>query len=146
MDVQILPAEVLQKLVENGKIYREAKASGDYNLAESKLLASWEAFPHPKHSWDSSESLIKTIVQYYIDRKEFSSAERWVGELFKCEPLPGDPKPYLLLGKIYYESGKHELAKENLIKAYEMGGRRGYANEDQKYLKFALDQMKKSNK
>lgn len=146
MDIQNLPAEVLQKLVKNGKIYREAKASGDYSLAESKLLASWEAFPDPKHSWDSSESLIKTIVQYYIERKEFSAAESWVGELFKCEPLPGDPKPYLLLGKIYYESGKTELAKENLIKAYEMGGRRGCANEDQKYLEFALDQIKKSDK
>ena len=146
MDIQNLPAEVLQKLVENGKIYREAKASGDYSLAESKLLASWEAFPHPKHSWNSSESLIKTIVQYYIDRKEFSSAESWVGELFKCEPLPCDPMPYFLLGKIYYDSGRTELAKENLIKAYEAGGRRGYANEDQKYLKFALDQMKKSEK
>jgi hypothetical protein len=146
MNIQNLPAEVLQKLAENGKIYREAKASGDCNLAESKFLASWEAFPHPKHSWDSSESLIKTIVQHYIDRKEFSSAESWVGELFKCEPLPGDPKPYLLLGKIYYDSGRTELAKENLIKAYEMGGRRGYANEDQKYLKLALDQMKKSEK
>lgn len=146
MEIQNFTAEVLQKLVENGRIYRKAKASGDYSLAESKLLAIWEAFPHPKHSWDSSESLIKTIVQYYIERKEFSSAESWVGELFKCKPLPGDPKPYLLLGKIYFESGKTELAKENLIKAYETGGRRGYANEGQKYLKFALDQIKKWDK
>ncbi len=146
MDVQPLPPEALQKLVEYGKIYMKAKAAGDYTLAESQLLASWEAFPDPKHSWDSSESLIKTIVQYYIDRKDLSSAERWVDELFKCTPLPGDPKPYMLLGKIYHESGKHDLAAKNLVKAYEMGGRRGYVGEDPKYLEFALDQMKKAAK
>lgn len=146
MDVQPLPPEALQKLVEYGKIYRDAKAAEDYALAESQLLASWEAFPDPKHSWDSSESLIKTIAQYYIERKEFSSAEKWVDELFKCAPLPRDPKPYLLLGKIYYESGKHDLAANNLVKAYEMGGRRGYVGEDPKYLKFALDQIKKAAK
>ncbi|MBF9264490.1 hypothetical protein [Paracidovorax cattleyae] len=146
MDVQPLPPEVLEKLVQNGKIYREAKAAGDYALAEAQLLASWDAFPEPKHSWDSSESVTKTIAGYYIERKNFSAAETWVKELFKCDPLPSDPKPYLLLGKIYYESGRHELAAQNLIKAYEMGGRRGYASEDPKYLKFALDQIKKASK
>ncbi|GKS92248.1 hypothetical protein [Acidovorax sp. SUPP2539] len=146
MDVQPLPPAVMEKLVQNGKVYRDAKASGDYASAEAQLLASWDAFPEPKHSWDSSESVIKTIAGFYIERKDFSAAENWVKELFKCDPLPGDPKPYLLLGKIYYESGRHELAAQNLIKAYEMGGRRGYASEDPKYLKFALDEIKNASK
>ncbi|MEA9585911.1 hypothetical protein VC279_06240 [Xanthomonas sp. WHRI 10064A] len=146
MRVSVLPAEVYNQMVVNGKVYRDAKASGDYKSAESKLLATWDAFPEPKHLWDSSESTIKVIIDFYIERQDFTSAEKWAKELFKCDPLPNDPEPYIILGKIYLESGRQDLATHNLVKAYEVGGRRGYVGEDQKYLKYALDQMKKAGK
>lgn len=146
MRVQSLSSDIYQKMVENGKIYREAKASGDYKLAESKLLATWGAFPEPKHLWDSSQSTLKVIIDFYIERKGFSSAEQWAKELFRCDVLPNDPEPYIILGKIYLESCRQDLATQNLVKAYEMGGRRGYVGEDPKYLKYALDQMKKAGK
>ncbi len=50
--------------------------------------------------------------------------------MFNCEPLPNDPYPYILLGEIYLEWGKEDLATENLVKAFEMGGRQGFVGED----------------
>lgn len=146
MPVQKLPPEIYDIMAENGKVYRAAKASGDYDLAEKKLLEIWSKFPEPKHLWDSSQSLIKAITAFYWECKSYLAAEKWAKELFNCELLPADPEPYIILGKIYLDAGNHELATQNLIKAYEMGGRRGYSGEDPKYLKFALDQMKKAAK
>lgn len=146
MPVQKLPSEVYEVMVENGKAYRSAKASGNYVLAEEKLLDTWKKFPEPKHLWDSSQSLIKAISSFYWEQRKFADAENWAKELFHCELLPGDAEPYIIVGKIYFEAGSQGLAAQNLIKAYELGGRRGYSGEDPKYLKFALDQMKKASK
>ncbi|MEA9585912.1 hypothetical protein VC279_06245 [Xanthomonas sp. WHRI 10064A] len=144
MPAQELPLEIERKESEYGKAYGEAMKSHDYEKAERMLLSSWGVYPEPKHLWSSSKSLIKDIINFYLDRKSFQSAENWAGELFKCNLLPNDPKPYIILGKIYFESGRMALAEEQLVKAYEMGGRRGYVGEDPKYIKFVLDNKKKS--
>ncbi|WP_157836623.1 hypothetical protein [Paracidovorax oryzae] len=91
-------------------------------------------------------SLIKNIFNFYIAQKNYLQAEFWARELFKCKLLENDPEPYIMLGKVYLESGREQLAAEELIKAYEMGGRRRSVGEDPKYLKFALDQMRKASK
>ncbi len=91
-------------------------------------------------------SLIENIFEFYFARKNYESAEAWANELQKCKLLPNDPGAHIILGKVHLESGREKLAAKELIKAYGMGGRRGYVGEDPKYLKFALDQMKKASK
>jgi tetratricopeptide (TPR) repeat protein len=137
-----LPHDIYEKRIENGKIFREAKSKGDYISAEQALLRSWELFPEPKYRWDSSQSFIKTVGEFYLEWRRYHEAERWATNIFKCDPLPNDPAPYILLGKIYYESGRNDLAKKNLTKAFELGGRRGFVGENSKYMEFAQEQMK----
>ena len=143
ISVQPLSAEINAKLMSLGKQHQEAKKSSDFFGAEKYLLAMWQEFPTPKYSWDWSENYLKSLANFYLEWRNFLEAERWAQEVFKCDPLPNDPGPYILLGKIYMEWGKEDLARENLVKAYEMGGRRGFVGEDPKYLKFAQTQMKK---
>ncbi|MDA8446482.1 hypothetical protein [Paracidovorax valerianellae] len=143
MTAKSLPAHVHQEEMKCGMVYREAKGSGDYVLAEKMLLSVWNAYPDPKHLWDSSQSLIKDIADFYRERRDYAVAEQWAGELFKCDLLPYDAEPYIILGRIYLDSDRQDLAAQYLIKAYELGGRRGYVGEEPKYLKFALDQMKR---
>lgn len=144
--VQDLPKEIDQQEIACGKAYQEAMKAQDYAQAEKMLLLIWDFYPEPKLCWSSSMSLIKNIFEFYFARKNYKCAEAWANELQKCKLLPNDPEPRIILGKVYLESGREQLAAKELIKAYEMGGRRGYVGEDPKYLKFALDQIKKASK
>jgi len=138
-----LPDEINEKRAENGKIYREAKAKGDYASAERALLASWSLFPEPKYDWDSTRMFLKTVSELYLEWGKYSDAEKWALNIFKSDLGPYDPMPYQLLGKIYLEAGQEELARTNLIKAFEMGGRRFFAGENPKYMKFIQEQLRK---
>lgn len=138
-----LPKELDDRLLSTRNRAWEARQSGDFPLAEKHYLEAWSIFPEPKRRWDSSQIVSRRISEFYLEWKRFPEAEHWTSEIFKCEPLPNDPGPYILLGKIYLEWGKEELAKQNLVKAFEMGGRRGFVGEDPKYLKFAQAQMKR---
>lgn len=146
MPAKELPPEIGQKEIEYGRLYLQAIKSNNCQEAEKMLLLVWDLYPEPKYLWSSSMSLIKGIFNFYLARNNYLQAEFWARELFKCELLENDPEPYIILGKVYLESGREQLAAEELIKAYEMGGRRGYVGEDPKYLKFALDQMRKASK
>ena len=146
MPAKELPPEIGQKEMDYGRLYQQAIKSSDYQKAEKMLLLVWDIYPEPKYLWSSSMSLIKNVFNFYITQKNYLQAEFWARELFKCKLLENDPEPYIMLGKVYLESGREQLAAEELIKAYEMGGRRGYVGEDPKYLKFALDQMRKASK
>ncbi len=146
MPAKELPPEIGQKEIEYGRLYQKAIKSNNYQEAEKMLLLVWGLYPEPKYLWSSSMSLIKGIFKFYLAQNNYLQAEFWARELFKCKLLENDPEPYIMLGKVYLESGREQLAAEELIKAYEMGGRRGYVGEDPKYLKFALDQMRKASK
>jgi tetratricopeptide (TPR) repeat protein len=139
---QSLPIEISEQ---ETKLRNEAfalKKEMKYAEAESKYIAAWHSLPEPKHHWDSSQSILKSVVRFYFEQRRFPEAEQWAKEVFKCDPLPGDAAPYIVLGKIYLEAGREDLAGEQLVKAFELAGRRGFVGEEPKYLKFAQDQMK----
>lgn len=140
--VKPLPKAIHDQVMELGKPFQIAKKAGNFAAAEPYLLQMWATFPEPKFQWDWSQSYPTSIAGFYFEWQRFLEAEQWAREVFKCEPLPSDPCPYILLGKIYLEWGKDDLAKEHLVKAFEMGGRRGFVGEHPKYLKFAQAQMK----
>lgn len=142
MYAQDLPADIGEKEIQLGKVYHQSIESKDYLQAEKMLLAMWDIYPQPKHLWSSSKSLTKDIIDFYMKQKNCSSAESWVDELLRCNLLPNDPKPYIIRGKIYFESGRKDMAAQEFLKAHEMGGRRGYVGEDPKYLQFALSRQK----
>lgn len=141
--VKPLPADIAKRKSDLRNQAFAAKQAGRHAAAENLYVESWAILPEPKHGWDWSQEIARGNSVFFLERKDFAQAEHWAREVFKCEPLPNDPCPYILLGKIYLEWGKQDLAAENLVKAFEMGGRRGFVGEDPKYLKFAQAQMKK---
>ena len=138
-----LPPEISQRELELRRVASDLKKTGQFAAAEGKYLEAWHVLPEPRHLWDTSQSVLRSIVRFYFESSIYAQAELWAKELFNCDPLLNDTGAYILLGKIYMEWGKDDLARENLVKAYEMGGRRGFVGEDPKYLKFAQTQMKK---
>lgn len=138
-----LPEALQQKEIELGRAFRAAKLAGDFGLAERILLDTWDIYPQPKHGNQGVISLVSNISNFFFELGRYPEAEWWASEIFKCDPPRDYHRPFLMLGKIYLEWGKTDVAAENLVKAFEMGGRRGFVGEEPKYLKFAQAQMKK---
>ena len=141
--VMPLPKNIDDKILELRNAAYSARSQKDYAKAEENYLAAWNALPVPRHGWDTSQLLMERIAGFYLEWQKYADAERWAIDAFKTNPSPSYHGLYLMLGKIYFESGNEDLASENLVKAFEMGGRRGFVGEDPKYLKFAQAQMKK---
>jgi tetratricopeptide (TPR) repeat protein len=104
--------------------------------AELHMKKAWELIPEPKYQWDSSQSTIGNLSEFYLAWGKYDDAKFWAKEVFKCNPLPGDGFPYFFLGKIHYEAEEFEDACKQFKKAYELSGPRAFQEEDQKYFKF----------
>jgi tetratricopeptide (TPR) repeat protein len=141
--IRDLPKQIADLEIELGTKFRNALAANNRQAAAAAIVETWNTYPDPKHKWAGSQSLLKDIANFYFEWKKYPEAEQWANEVFKCELLPHDAAPYILLGKIYLEAGREDLAGEQLVKAFELGGRRGFVGEDAKYLKFAQEQMKR---
>lgn len=139
---QSLPTELSQREVQLRNEAAMLKKELKFSEAEERYLAAWNILPNPKHNWDSSQSILKSLVRFYFEIKNYFESEKWAREIFKCDILPGDAVPYIILGKVFFESGQIDLAREFLIKAFEIAGRRGFVGEDPKYLKFAQEKMR----
>ncbi|MDR2187586.1 MAG: hypothetical protein LBE62_05960 [Azonexus sp.] len=145
MEIRKLPDHIYDELCAYGEKYRAAKAIGDIEKAEDYLSKLWLAMPEPKYFWDWSQSIIKSIAEFYFEEKNYTEAEKWAKQLFNCQVAPGDAGPYIITGKIYLESGNEALATEYLTKAVKLAGRRGFFGENPKYLKYAQQRTRQLN-
>lgn len=141
---KILPKDISDSIINLRNTAYEKKLAGDYIGAEKNYLLAWGSLPPPEYNWDTSQILLERISEFYLEWKKYSEAEKWALDIFRSNPSSNYHRPYLILGKIYFESKREDLAAQNLIKAFEMGGRRGFTGEDPKYLKFVQDQMNSS--
>ena len=140
--VKTLPKDINDSIINLRNIAYEKKLAGDYIAAEQDYLLAWRSLPSPEYSWDTSQILLERISEFYLEWKNYSEAEKWALDIFKSKPSSNYHRPYLILGKIYLESKREDLATQNLIKVFEMGGRRSFTGEDPKYLKFTQEKMK----
>lgn len=123
-------------LAERNSAY-ECRKHGHYESAEIHYLKAWELFPEPKYDWDSSQITIYRISDFYLEWKKFDRALNWAELVFKTNPLPGDGTPYIMVGKIYFESGNKELALQKFQKAFSLAGKRAFDGEDKKYYEYS---------
>jgi len=136
---------MVQTLENHEPIYNEMRKglallkSGDQGNAEQCILQAWKMIPDPQYNWDISQIVVIRIAKFFRDIKKFAEAEQWAQNIFKCNPAPGDAEPYIVLGSIYLESGDLMAARENLQKAFDLAGKRGFQGHDPKYLKFLKD-------
>jgi tetratricopeptide (TPR) repeat protein len=113
-----------------------------FTEAEAHMKKAWGLIPEPKYQWDSSQSTIYNLSEFYLEWKRYDNAKFWAKEVFKCNPLPGDGTPHFFLGKIHFEAGEFDDARRQFEKAYEIEGRRAFQDEDPKYFKFLKQKEK----
>lgn len=91
-----------------------------YEAAWKMCLDMWEKFPDPKYKQPLSYLWIEDVVNHGIETKQFALANKYIGFLFisDLERADAGDREYLA-GKLAYEQGEIELAKELFLRSYE---------------------------
>lgn len=91
-----------------------------YDVAWKMCLEVWEKFPEPKYKEPMSYLWIEDVINHSIETKQFEFANKYIGFLFiaDLERCDSGDREYLA-GKLAFEQGEVELAKELFQRSYE---------------------------
>lgn len=135
MRVPELDPEVYQQA---GALIRQSKQALECgNKENAALLASqaWELVPNPKYGWDSSLSLVRSLVRLLRESERYNDAIAIArGHLESEFYLEYQYHPYFLLGTVHYAMGELENARECFLQAHRIGGARAFLDEPKEYL------------
>lgn len=101
------------------------------------LEEAWELLPGEKVNYSESYLIVYGILKISILIEDKERMSNWVEKIFVCAPQRGDTgERELWAGKVAYETGEFEKAKEYLDTAYIKSKGRCFSSKDSKYLKY----------
>ncbi|GMA98790.1 hypothetical protein [Pelosinus sp. IPA-1] len=109
------------------------------NHAQSIQLLedAWGKIPAPKGLYEDSYHIVKDIIDTCFINKDFSKAKEWSEKMFLTGFARIDSgERDFYAGKIAFELGELEVAKEFFSIADKKSEGRCFEDEDTKYLKF----------
>jgi tetratricopeptide (TPR) repeat protein len=110
---------------------------GDLEKSVSLLEEAWGELPEDKNVFDESFLIIWGILDISIELNDHSRMKKWVDKIFVTDPERGDgAERYLWAGKVAYELGDLDKAKEYFDISHNKSRGRSFGNKDEKYLKF----------
>ncbi|MBY0073354.1 hypothetical protein C1N83_25540 [Priestia aryabhattai] len=121
---------------------------GDSLVEENKMdeavLAYEEAIqlvPEPKVNWSASTWIYGTLGDTYFSMEKYEQAIKYLKRALTCPD--GEDNPFLLLrlGESYYELKDFELARVNLLRAYQIEDYKIFFHEDDKYFKLIVNDI-----
>lgn len=106
-----------------------ALAKKDYSSALTHYQKAENAFPHPIENYTGSSFLYVSMAETYRMQQDEENALLHYRKASACIDGIKDPGVWLNIGMMYLRQKKTEEAKENLFKAYELGGKKVFAGE-----------------
>jgi len=131
-DVDLKLSQEIVNIVEQGN---ELEDSGDLIEALKKYNEAWGLLPMPKNTWGVSHWIAKTISNLCLKENDFKSAKEWALLAVETKP-PRETSSFIILGASYLGLGEDGQAKNQLRKAFDMGGERAFQGFDKKYFTF----------
>lgn len=109
----------------------------EYDKAKEVLLEAWNLLPEPKLEYDESFHISSYLIDTYINLNDFKEAKKWVklNSKSNLDRHDAGEREYLA-GKVEYELGNHEKAKEYFKVVDEKSKGRIFQQGDVKYYKF----------
>lgn len=127
-----LEKNILNLIEESHRLYRQKKIEQSLN----QLLQAWEILPEPREKSILSNVIAKELSEVYLeDFKDFQNSERWAKNListYENKMDSGDGE--FTLGKVYFEQGELDKAKEQFSIAMKKSEGRAFQGEPQKYI------------
>lgn len=111
--------------------------NGKHNDSIVTLEEAWDLLPEPKGIYsEESFHLVKDIIDTCFVIKNFKKAKEWSDKIYLTGLARKDTgKKEFISGKVAYELGELEIAKEFFIIANKKSEGRCFEDEDTKYLK-----------
>jgi len=122
-----------QEIVDVVELGGELESSGKLVEALKKYNEAWGLLPSPKNTWDLSHWIAKTISSLCLKENDFNNAKEWAILAVETKP-PRETSSFIILGASYLGMGEDECARDQLKKAFDMGGERAFQGFDKKYL------------
>lgn len=110
---------------------------GNHNESITLLEEAWSVLPTPKGIYNESYDLVNDIIDTCFIVKDFKTAKKWSDKMFLTGFMRIDTgEKEFISGKVAYELGDLEIAKEFFNFANKKSEGRCFEDEDVKYLKF----------
>lgn len=111
--------------------------NGDLEKSVTLLEQAWDELPDEKVQYNESFLMIRDILHVSIQLGDKARMSKWVDKIFVTDLGRGDTgERDLWAGKVAYELGEFEKARELLETANKKSGGRSFGPKDGKYLKF----------
>lgn len=109
-------------------------AEEDYSGFIQAYLKAWDMLPVPKEEYDDSYHLAEGLAEGYLLLGKHSDAMKWAEMMSHCdlERLDDGAREYAM-GKVLFESGDLENAKENFAIAMTKSAGRAFISAPEKY-------------
>lgn len=136
METNELPPKVhetIQCLCADGD---KLAADKRFEDAISKYDRAWQHVPEPKNRWNASTWILAAIADAAFLSGYKTSAREALEYAMTCPAAIGNPFLHLRLGQVLYDAGEHDLAADELMRAYMGAGTELFEPEDAAYLAF----------
>jgi|GEM_PF-2200185 hypothetical protein len=131
------------KKIEKGNKLDE---KGKHQEAIKIYLDTWDELPEPKLEQPEriANWIMNSIVNCYIDLKDFLNAKIWAEKTLETERAKDliNFYEYFQMGAIYFELNEYDKAMEYFEIVYQRAQKRGFQEFDKKYWKFYSENKK----
>jgi tetratricopeptide (TPR) repeat protein len=135
----------------NQQVMNLSKEGGRFQMGHKNLKAvdsfikAYELLPAPKDQWNFTSALLRNIAEnYYLkaffdcktkeeSKKYYHLSLKYFEEYMKNPTQVGLAINHSKIGRIWYELGDFENAKEELVRAYMAEGKEWFDDLDSKY-------------
>lgn len=142
MTAKILKDEIYEQvelISEEGNDFADDE---EYAAAAEKFKEALELVPDPKTDWEAATWLYSSIGNMYFMLDDFKQAGEYFSQAIICPDGKINSFIQLRLGQTALEQQQEDKALEHLLKAYRLGGKGLFAEEDTKYLAFLSKRVK----
>lgn len=126
-------SEAIDALCEEGNVLAEAE---QFEQAVAAYNQAWLLIPEPKTDWEASTWVLAAIGDCCYFLNKLTSARKALEYAANCPGGLGNAFVHMRLGEVLYEQGDHDLAADELLRAFLAGGEEAFQHEPSKYLDF----------
>jgi tetratricopeptide (TPR) repeat protein len=127
----------IEALMEESNELWESK---EYKESINKLVQAWELLPNDKNQYEESYHIVWGILDISILIHDIETMNKWVDKILYADPERfDDGEKEMWVGKVAFESGDFEKAKEYFRIASKKSGGRCFREERKEYYELLLE-------
>ena len=104
-----------------------------FDAAVLQYKGAFDLLPSPKQQWQETIVILNGIVDACLQKGDFAGAEDALEAALECPFADRDAGVQLRFGKLLFETGRRDEARQMLLQAFCQGGRKVFAPHDPKY-------------